>query len=459
MPRQTFTPLHLALAGVVVLAVLLGVSFASLRSFDQARALSDKSAQIERELAQFLQFLSDAETGQRGYLLTGQATYLDPYDSARKQLPSTIERLERLESDDPAQRARLAELETLAQVKLDELGRTVELQRRHANGSALALVQTGEGKRVMDAFRQLEATVVSEEGSKLAHGLAAARRLGRLTFASIAVALLSLLVLGVLLQAVGRELARRKAADVRMADLEHFAGRISHDVRSPLASVSLALELAKRRPMSPEVPGVLDEATATLERVGTLVNGLLMFSTAGVRPADGARASLKEVLGEVVQAARPAALENHIDLRLEDIPPARVAASPGVLNSIVCNLVDNAIKYMGTCRVRRVIVRAKQRGSRVRTEVRDTGQGVPRELASSIFEPHLRGPESDLPRIGLGLATVRRLCEAHGGAVGMVRMAAGTLFWFELPLLPVADLAIATHDQHMEQHGEVAHRR
>jgi signal transduction histidine kinase len=184
-----------------------------------------------------------------------------------------------------------------------------------------------------------------------------------------------------------------------------------------------------------------------------------MFSTAGVRPADGARTSLGDVLRVVVHSARPAALENDIDLRLEDVPPARVAVSPGVLTSIVCNLLDNAIKYMGTCRVRRIVVRAKQRGSLVRTEVRDTGPGVPRELASTIFEPHLRGPESDLPRIGLGLATVRRLCEAHGGAVGMVRMVAGTLFWFELPILPVADLAIATHDHEMDQHGEVAHRR
>jgi CHASE3 domain sensor protein len=266
MPRQTFTPLHLAIAGVVVLAVLLGVSFASLRSFERARESSDRSAQVERKLAEFLQLLSDAETSQRGYLLTSQASYLEPYTSARKQLPSTVDTLDRLENNDPEQRARLGELKALADVKIDELGRTVELHKMHADSKALALVQSGEGKRVMDAFRRLETTMVSAEGSKLAQELGEARRLGRLTFASITVALLSLLVIGALLQAVRRELARRKAADVRMADLEHFAGRISHDVRSPLASVSLALELAKRHPTSPEVPHALDEAISRSSR-------------------------------------------------------------------------------------------------------------------------------------------------------------------------------------------------
>jgi signal transduction histidine kinase len=441
---------------------LLGLSFASLRSFEQARGVSDHAAEVERQLAQFLQLLSDAETGQRGYLLTGESSYLQPYTHAQEELPGTVGRLSVLVAGSQTQRERLAEMATLARDKLDEMGRTVDLRKKHANDRALAIVRSGEGRRTMDAYRRLQATMVSDETAQLAQRTTAARRLARITLVSITVALLSSFAIGLLLRAVGRELARRKAADVRLADLEHFAGRMSHDVRSPLASVSLALDLVKRSPENPRVPQAIDEALATLERVGRLVNGLLTFATAGVRPVDGAGASVGEVLADAVEGARPAALAKHVELRLADMPSANVAASPGVLTSVVSNLLDNAIKYMGACRVRRVIVRAKQCGSRMRIEVRDTGPGVPRELAKSIFEPHLRGPESDLPRIGLGLATVRRLCEAHGGAVGMLRLAAGTLFWFELPLLTaprVAEVAALDEEHPADRHGELAHRR
>jgi signal transduction histidine kinase len=460
--RRAFGALHLAIAGVVLLSLLLGLSFAALRSFEQARRISDHAAEVERQLAQSLQLLSDAETAQRGYLLTGESSYLEPYTHAREQLSGTVGRLSALVTESQTQRERLAEMETLTRDKLDEMGRTIDLRKKHANERALAIVRSGEGRRTMDAYRRLEATMVSEETAQLVQRTAAARRLARITFASITVALLSSFAVGLLLRAVGRELARRKAADVRMADLEHFAGRVSHDVRSPLASVSLALDLVKRSPENPRVPGAIDDAIATLERVGRLVDGLLIFATAGVRPVDGARASVGEVLADVVEGARPAALERHIELRLADIPSAKVAASPGVLTSVVSNLLDNAIRYMGTCRVRRVVVRAKRCRSHMRIEVRDTGPGVPRELAKTIFEPHLRGPESALPRIGLGLATVRRLCEAHGGAVGMLRLAVGTLFWFELPLLTasrVAEVAALDEEHPADGHGQLAHRR
>jgi signal transduction histidine kinase len=70
----------------------------------------------------------------------------------------------------------------------------------------------------------------------------------------------------------------------------------------------------------------------------------------------------------------------------------------------------------------------------VRTEVEDTGPGVPAGLEQSIFEPYVRGPDSGTAGLGLGLATVKKLAEGHGGSVGVVNVSAGgALFWFTLP--------------------------
>ncbi len=437
MARRSRTrPLSLVVVGLLFVCLLLGLSFVSLHRFEGARALADHTAQVRLELAHSLRLLADAETGQRGFLLTADPAYLEPYELAGRQLPGALQRTAALLADDPAQRARLAELQALANDKLAELGRTIAVQRAGAPDRALALVASGQGKRTMDAFRDLHATMMSVEEATLAERVASTSRLGRLSFVGIAATSAALVLVGFLLLSVRRELEDRAIADLRIADLEHFAGRVAHDIRSPLASVNLAVDLARRRPEDPKAQTALERASKTLQRVGTLIEGLLVFATAGTPPSDaaGAEADVQEVARDVVEGARPAARERGIDLNMEDLPVAAVACSPGVLMSMISNLVENAIKYIGCGPVKEVRVRARTQGLMTRVEVADTGPGVPQGLASKVFDPYVRAPGLKQPGIGLGLATVRRLAESHGGSVGVTKNGAtGSVFWFELP--------------------------
>jgi signal transduction histidine kinase len=96
--------------------------------------------------------------------------------------------------------------------------------------------------------------------------------------------------------------------------------------------------------------------------------------------------------------------------------------------------VGNAVKYMGDASVRLVTVRASANQSKVRIEVQDTGPGIAPELQQSIFRPYTRAGSTEIPGLGLGLATVQRLTEAMGGAVGVhSNRGKGSLFWVELP--------------------------
>ena len=107
----------------------------------------------------------------------------------------------------------------------------------------------------------------------------------------------------------------------------------------------------------------------------------------------------------------------------------------GVLASMLGNLVRNAIQCMRGSASKRVVIRAVREGDRVRFEVQDTGPGVPEGFEQTIFEPYTRGPGTSQGGLGLGLATVKRLCEAHGGEVG-VRPApgGGSIFAFTIPV-------------------------
>jgi signal transduction histidine kinase len=228
----------------------------------------------------------------------------------------------------------------------------------------------------------------------------------------------------------------------RSAELEEFAGRVAHDIRSPLGGVSLAVEIASRsKDIDPKIQDLLARVTATIQRVGKLIDGLLVFASVGGYIVPGEwreqrNASVAEVLTGVVQDLGLEAETKDIQLDYEPPDPAlAVTSSPGVLISIMTNLISNAVKFMGDAVVRRVTIRARQVSRDVQIEVSDTGPGIAPELRERVFEPHVRGA-STTAGFGLGLATVRKLVEAHGGEVSLESSPeGGCRFWFRLPVL------------------------
>jgi signal transduction histidine kinase len=136
---------------------------------------------------------------------------------------------------------------------------------------------------------------------------------------------------------------------------------------------------------------------------------------------------------DVLDGLRPNAQEKAIELRLDRLDDCVLACSPGVLTSILSNLIENAIKYMGEQPIRVVTVNVRDLGARARIEVADSGPGVPPEIGDKLFSPFVRAAGVGVPGLGLGLASVRRLAEAHGGRVGhKPRIGGGTVFWAEL---------------------------
>lgn len=229
----------------------------------------------------------------------------------------------------------------------------------------------------------------------------------------------------------------------RARELEAFAGRAAHDILNPVSATQMALTLASRRGgLDGRGQELLERAGRNLQRVRTIVDGLLQFARAGARPAAGDSAELPDVLEDVVAGIRPAAEAAGIALSVEPPPPCAVRCSPGVLTSAVANLAQNAVRYTGEGAPpgrRRIAVRATARLDVVHVEVEDTGPGIAPDLLDAVFLPYVRGPTSEPTGLGLGLATVKRLCEAHGGRVGVrSTVGQGSTFWFELPAAPAA---------------------
>ncbi len=242
--------------------------------------------------------------------------------------------------------------------------------------------------------------------------------------------------------ALGIRVVRRYEQSLRnrAEELDQFAGRVAHDVMSPLASTAAALHVA-RQEASERGKAAIERGQRGLQRVQMLVDGLLEFARAGAAHRPSASTAVQGVLDDVLDELRPVAHENRVALRVESpAAPEKVSCSPGVLTSIVSNLVRNAIVHMGSSAVREVRIRAQpiEAARRLRIEVEDTGPGIPPALGERVFEPFVRGPGMEHHGSGLGLATAKRMVIAHGGRIGFrSERGSGTLFWLELPQPPL----------------------
>lgn len=167
---MSLTPRRL-IACLFALIALAAVALAGLRYEQHYRgqlAAVRETLTVERAAFDVLSLLKDAETGQRGYVLTGQPAFLSPYDHALGALPARLAHLSALVADSQQQAARAARLSALCQQKLHELAQTVALRREQKSDEALAIITAGEGRRVMDDARATISAMLKHERTILA---------------------------------------------------------------------------------------------------------------------------------------------------------------------------------------------------------------------------------------------------------------------------------------------------
>ena len=236
---------RLSVIGFALAAVLLviagGAACDRLAELRQANRWVEHTLTVQASLAQVLSLVSDAETGQRGFLLTGQSPYLEPYDAARTRLPQELEQLRRLTQDNPSQQERIAALERLSQQKLAELSATLTARASRRPAEAARIVRSGEGKRMMDGIRAVVDAMRAEEERLLTERTAVQAQHGRhatLTIlSSLALALVIVAAAVLTLSKVEHERDRERAARTTAEEVA-AAIAISEDrLRVTLASI------------------------------------------------------------------------------------------------------------------------------------------------------------------------------------------------------------------------------
>ena len=198
----------LFLTKLLAVAAAAAMAYATLKQTNDASTAGAHALEVQRGVLTVSANLTDAETGQRGYLLTGEDTYLEPYNRARAQLTRSIATLRDLVRDNALTLASADHIAILSEEKFNELSATIDLRRAGKTDEALALVRTDHGKNLMDQIRAEQDVILRNQDERFRESQSGWQQAARQSFV---VTLGSSIVLFILI-AIGATLMSRATA-------------------------------------------------------------------------------------------------------------------------------------------------------------------------------------------------------------------------------------------------------
>lgn len=435
----------LALRTRVVFAATLGAllclvvaSVALSRQRVELSRAAERALRVSESLALTLSALQDAETGQRGFLLSGDETYLSPYQEARSRLETQLDGL--ADALAGAQSSLLQRLRGLATDKIAELEQTVRLAQSGDRDRALAIVVSGRGKALMDEIRDLVASMRAQCWEEFYAAQARIRTRGGLLLAIVvgAAALLVLLALAGVVSA-RRDLRLHRLAEEerqRVAEYQRRAvGILGHDVRSPLQAADFAAAglLARLGPaLSPDGADrrLLETVRRAVRRALAIVESLIDLTHLRIGsgiPLREEAGDLREVVSAVVAEANATTPGR---VKLSAIGDLHGTFDAVRMGQVASNLVNNALKYGEPD----AVVEVGMDGTRpdeLLLWVANRGPVIPEQELPTLFDAFTRGADQTGPdrgNLGLGLYIVREIARAHGGSISATSLPAETRF-------------------------------
>ena len=216
----------LAIALLFVLLIAI-VSYSNWVGFQRTNEQLDITRRIVRSTATLLSDLKDAETGQRGFLLTGREEYLEPYQAAVSRIPQNFAELTNATVTRPDQSQRVEAIKSMVGKKLDELQKTIDLRRSKGADAALPLVMSGEGKAFMDQIRQMCFKIETVAEDRFAQQSAEMKRRDNLIGIVIVFSVVTLFALLVLATATIHKGTERRQQLIKDLGLSEEAARLA----------------------------------------------------------------------------------------------------------------------------------------------------------------------------------------------------------------------------------------
>ncbi|MBB4952226.1 signal transduction histidine kinase [Agrobacterium vitis] len=469
----------LLLAIVVSALVLINNTRHSFNTLVAERSIRSTAADL-------FSLLQDAESGQRGYLLTGNENFLAPYHDATAQVAASVNRLVTLTEDRPGYATLVAPIDGQVRAKLDEMASTIRLASAGDKDKAMQIVLHGFGQKLMNTLRTQIQAIIDLSDTNIQYNIT--RQISasdQMKWIMIGAAIAIMIIMGISILIVRQYIASINAAsqkvqqfnvelETRVAErteglvranqeVQRFAYIVTHDLRAPLVNImgfttelenSLTLMkkyvLADGAPLSDaeilqareaaaeDVPEAIGFIRSSTEKMDGLINAILKISREGRRQLKPEMVDIRAIAENSVNSLKHLidAADGEVDIWPSPLHAINDKLS---LEQIFTNLVDNAIKYRSAERPLKITVTAKRTGSFIETVVEDNGRGISAADHERIFELFRRAGQQNQTGDGIGLAHVRSLARNLGGDINVrSELGKGSAFILTVP----ADLSV-----------------
>ncbi|MFT3693820.1 MAG: CHASE3 domain-containing protein [Kofleriaceae bacterium] len=431
-PASRFVTPVIPRDGLVIAAIVAGVALIAVagtwllvgKQRDDERWIQHTDVVMLR-LSDVLTDVVDAETAERGFVITGGAASLEPYHHASDRLKSDLGALKSLVADNPTQVQRLLELDRTAHDELRAIGEIIAT-RSTSVADASAMVMSGRDRTQTDEIREQVAAMRSAELELLGARESEADASGRAT-RFIVPALLGFLLAGLgylwwatRLQAARRQLAETEASRLAVAaDLdrerrdrddfrEQFLGIVGHDLRTPLTAIAIEAQMLAKGGDQPACDRILASSRRMTRMVSQLLDVTRGRLGGGIPIAKNESDVASIIRGVVAEASTAHPGRVHLDAP----PSIRANVDPDRVSQVVSNLVGNALAHG----VGNVSIRTAAQGRDVVLSVHNFGPAIPADLQAHLFEPFRSGTEES-DGLGLGLYIVNEIVRGHGGSI------------------------------------------
>ncbi len=445
----------IAACALLILICIGGLSFWSEMRNEEDRQWVTQTLLVVQKTQAIRIDITQAETGQWGYLLTGEDKYLEPYHAGVEQLRVDLQELRGMTSDNPKQRAALGRLEPLIARRLDELSGGIEVRRHSgllAGVEAVAYENTG-GKWMEQIGSQLGEIRNTEETLLSRRLNTAADSTRKMKIVIICGNVLAILILLVKDLVIHRETGRRNHAEQKLrhaneqlerrtaelsetnTELESFAYSVAHDLRAPLRHIAgysnvLAQDYAPQ--FDAEGRRLLSKIVDGAQKMGRLVDDLLSLSKIGLQHLVLQATPLNLTVREAMEELAPEYSGREIEWRITEL--FSVECDPGLIRQVFVNLLSNAIKYASKRSHAVIEVGWILQNEKRTIFVRDNGAGFEMQHAGKLFGVFQRLHKArDFEGTGVGLAIVQRIIRKHGGSIwAEAKLDQGATFFFTL---------------------------
>lgn len=445
--------------GLVMLIAIGALSYRSTLQLADDAARVKQAQEIRTSLTALLSIINDAETGQRGYVLTGDEAYLKPFLGAAERAAAEYERLRDSTNHDVGYHRTLDALRPLILARIRGTEEVVELRRSSGFDAAAERILSGQGKVVHDHIRQLIGEIDADICLEIQRRENLTKRAVSRTLAAIGFGgAAAVIICGTALLLMQRNIIARQKAEVSLRIMNDelrlaserakssdrvksaFLATMSHELRTPLNSIigfTGVILQGLAGPVNDEQKKQLEMVRGSARHLLALINDILDISKieAGELEVRIEAFDLRHSIHNVMAMVRPLAdkkgLHLHCDLPVE---LGTWVSDRRRVEQVLINLLNNGLKFTEQGEVR---LTATVTACALEIHVSDTGIGIEPSDLATLFQP-FRQVDSSLTRqrdgTGLGLAICRRLAELLGGQMAVTSTEGlGSVFTLTLP--------------------------